>query len=147
MNSSKSWHTLSINDTTEQLHTKIDTGLSENEVAERISQYGPNKLEERGGRSPWLILWEQLTSVMVLILIAAAIVSALLGKVTETVAIASIVVLFAALGFIQEYRAEQAMAALRKLAVPLVRVLRGGERQEISAKALVPGDIVLAGSW
>lgn len=143
MNPSTPWHTLSINDTTEQLQTKIDTGLSENEAEARLSQYGPNQLEERGGRSPWSILWEQLTSVMVLILIAAAIVSALLGKVTETVAIASIVVLFAALGFIQEYRAEQAMAALRKLAVPLVRIIRGGERHEISAEALVPGDIVL----
>jgi Ca2+-transporting ATPase len=80
---------------------------------------------------------------MVLILIAAALVSGFLGKVTETAAIAAIVILFALLGFFQEYRAEQAMAALKRLAVPLVRVRRGGELQELSAKELVPGDVVL----
>lgn len=80
---------------------------------------------------------------MVLILIAAAVVSAFLGKPTETVAISAIVILFGVLGFVQEYRAEQAMAALKQLAVPVVRVRRGGSIQELSARQLVPGDIVL----
>ncbi|MDV7398428.1 magnesium-transporting ATPase, partial [Arthrospira platensis SPKY1] len=80
---------------------------------------------------------------MVLILIAAAVVSGFLGKVTETAAIAAIVILFALLGFFQEYRAEQAMAALKRLAVPLVRVRRNGDLLELSAKELVPGDVVL----
>jgi Ca2+-transporting ATPase len=117
-------------------------GLSETEAQARLAQYGPNELVERGGKSPLKILWQQFTSTMVLILIAAAVISGLLGKVTETIAIAAIVVLFALLGFVQEYRAEQAMAALKKLSVPIVRVIRGGERREISARELVPGDVV-----
>jgi Ca2+-transporting ATPase len=141
--STTTWHTLTVAETTAKLETDLDHGLSAPQIEQQLQQYGPNELEERGGRSPWAILWDQLTSVMVLILIAAALISALLGKVTETVAIAGIVVLFAVLGFVQEYRAEQAMAALRKLTVPLVRVIRGGEKREISANNLVPGDVVL----
>jgi Ca2+-transporting ATPase len=79
---------------------------------------------------------------MVLILIAAAVLSAFLGKPLETAAISAIIVLFALLGFVQEYRAEQAMAALKQLAVPVVRVRRGGALVELSARELVPGDIV-----
>lgn len=138
-----SWHTLTVDETIAALETDIESGLTEQQVDARLEQVGPNELEERGGKSPWRILREQFTNVMVLILIAAAIISALLGKATESIAIAAIVILFALLGFFQEYRAEQAMAALRKLAVPVVRVLRGGQRREISATNLVPGDVVL----
>ena len=109
----------------------------------RLSRYGPNELVERGGRSPWRILLEQLTGTLVLILIVAAVVSALVGDVKDAVAILAIVVLNAILGFVQEYRAEQAMAALKKLAVPLVRVRRAGQVAEVPAHDLVPGDIVL----
>ncbi len=137
------WHTLTVDETTATLDVDTESGLSDQQVATRLTQYGPNELEERGGKSPWLILWEQFSNIMVLILIVAAIISALLGKATESIAIAAIVILFALLGFFQEYRAEQAMAALRKLAVPVVRVLRGGKRREISANDLVPGDVVL----
>ncbi|MCA9898423.1 MAG: cation-translocating P-type ATPase, partial [Anaerolineales bacterium] len=107
------------------------------------AQFGPNELTESGGVSPVRLLVAQFTNTMVLILIAAAVVSGFLGKVTETAAIAAIVILFALLGFFQEYRAEQAMAALKRLAVPLVRVRRNGELRELSAKELVPGDVVL----
>jgi len=137
------WHTLTVAETVATLETDVDNGLSERQLQRRLQQFGQNKLEERGGRKAWTILWEQVTSVMVLILIAAAVVSALLGKVTETVAIASIVLLFTVLGFAQEYRAERAMAALRRLAIPFVRVIRGGAQQEVSADELVPGDVVL----
>jgi Ca2+-transporting ATPase len=137
------WHTLTVAETVATLETDVDNGLSERQLQRRLQQFGQNKLEERGGRKAWTILWEQLTSVMVLILISAAVVSALLGKVTETVAIASIVLLFTVLGFAQEYRAERAMAALRRLAIPFVRVIRGGAQQEVSADELVPGDVVL----
>ncbi len=109
----------------------------------RLSRYGPNELVERGGRSPWRILLEQLTGTLVLILIVAAVVSALVGDIKDAVAILAIVVLNAILGFVQEYRAEQAMAALKKLAVPLVRVRRAGQVAEVPAHDLVPGDIVL----
>ncbi|MCB0021034.1 MAG: ATPase, partial [Anaerolineales bacterium] len=126
-----------------ELDSNLDSGLSAAQVTQRQQQYGPNQLQERGGKQPLRILWEQISSTMVLILIAAAVVSGLLGKTTETIAISAIVVLFALLGFVQEYRAEQAMAALKRLTVPVVRVRRAGVVAEISAGELVPGDIVL----
>lgn len=137
------WHTSSIADVVQALDVDLSNGLSDAEAANRRSQYGPNELQERGGVSPIRLLWAQFTNNMVLILIAAAVVSGFLGKVTETAAIAAIVVLFALLGFVQEYRAERAMAALKRLTVPVVRARRNGELRELSAKELVPGDVVL----
>jgi Ca2+-transporting ATPase len=137
------WHQLSGSHTLERLGSDAERGLSASEAQSRLAQYGFNELVEKGGRGPLAILWEQLTATMVLILIAAAVISGFLGKWQEAVAILAIVLLFAFLGFIQEYRAERAMAALKKLAVPLVRVRRDGEVMEISARELTPGDIVL----
>lgn len=139
----QSWHTVTTAGLAQTLRVNPDTGLDETEAAVRRQQYGPNELQERGGVSPARLLLAQFSNTMVMILIAAAVVSGFLGKVTETAAIAAIVILFALLGFFQEYRAEQAMAALKRLAVPLVRVRRGGELRELSAKELVPGDVVL----
>jgi len=137
------WHTATVPETSRALAVKIEEGLSDEAAVHRQVQYGPNELQERGKVSWLRLLWVQFTNTMVLILIAAAMVSAILGKAHETSAIAAIVILFALLGFVQEYRAEQAMAALKRLAVPLVRVRRQGEVRELSAKALVPGDVVL----
>ena len=137
------WHTQTVEAVLRVLNVDTTQGLSDEEAARRREQVGPNDLIERRGKHPLRILWQQFTSTMVLILIVAAVVSGLLGKTTETVAIAAIVILFGILGFVQEYRAEQAMAALKKLAVPIVRVVRGGERRELSARELVPGDVVL----
>ncbi|MBP6803510.1 MAG: cation-translocating P-type ATPase [Chloroflexi bacterium] len=134
------WHTESIESTLDALNSSAQ-GLSETEAQQRQAQFGPNELIERGGKHPLRLLWEQVSSTMVLILIAAVVASALLGKVTEAAAIGAIVVLFVILGFVQEYRAEQAMAALKKLAVPVVRVRRDGQLRELSARELVPGDI------
>jgi len=143
MTPSQEWHRLSTAAALQSLTVDPAQGLSAEEARRRLTQFGPNELEEKGGKHPLRILWEQISSTMVLILIAAAVVSGFLGKVTETAAIAAIVILFALLGFFQEYRAEQAMAALKKLAVPVVRVRRGGQVQELSARELVPGDIIL----
>ncbi|MGQ9501047.1 MAG: cation-translocating P-type ATPase [Anaerolineae bacterium] len=137
------WYRLDFSEVLARLQTDLDQGLSQTEVERRLGEYGPNELIERGLKSPWLILWEQLTALMVLILIVAAIVSAALGDYKDAAAIGAIIVLNAALGFIQEYRAEKAILALKKLAVPRVRVRRDGHMQEISAHDLVPGDIVL----
>jgi Ca2+-transporting ATPase len=100
-------------------------------------------LPEQRRQSAWRIVWEQLTSTMVVILIAAAVLSAFLGDYKDTVAIMAIVMLNALLGFQQEYRAEKAMAALHDLAVPVVKVRRDDRLQDVSATELVPGDIVL----
>lgn len=139
----KQWHATGIQTLEQELTTNLATGLSTEEIPARKALYGPNELEEKGGVSPLQLLVSQFTNTMVLILIAAAVVSGLLGKTTETVAIAAIVVLFALLGFLQEYRAEKAMAALKRLSVPVVRVRRNGQIKEISASELVPGDVVL----
>src|SRR5512145_3132446 len=136
------WHLIEIQESIANLNSDGRSGLTKAEAAARLEQYGANELVERGGRKPLQILWEQLTATMVLILVAAAVVAGLLGDTKNTIAILSIVALYALLGFVQEYRAEQAIAALKKLSVPNVRVLRDGKLQEISARGLVPGDIV-----
>jgi P-type Ca2+ transporter type 2C len=118
-------------------------GLTQAEAQARLGAVGANELRERGGRSNLSILLEQLTGILTLILIGAAVLSLVLGDVIDTVVILAIVVLNAALGYSQEYRAEQSMAALKRLAVPNVRLRREGRVQEASARDLVPGDIVL----
>jgi P-type Ca2+ transporter type 2C len=137
------WHVMEIGKITPQLKTSQEAGLSESEIAGRIAEYGQNELVERGGRSPLSILWEQLTNPLVLLLILAAVISAFLGKVDSVIAIMAIVILNSILGVVQEYRAEQAMAALKKMAAPLVRVRRSGKTRDIQARDLVPGDVVL----
>jgi Ca2+-transporting ATPase len=138
----KPWHTQAVEDVLTHWSSS-ESGLAAAEAAVRLKADGPNELEERRGKGPLGMLWEQFTETMVLILIAAAAISAFLGKGTETIAILAIVVLFAVLGFIQEYRAERAMAALRQMAAPAVRVRRDGRVSEIPARELVAGDIVL----
>lgn len=137
------WHTLSIADTLTTLAVDQTTGLAADEAADRIRRFGGNELIEQSGRSPWRILWEQCTSTMALILIVAAVVSGLVGSPKDSATIFAIVILFALLGFAQDYRAERAIAALKKLAVPPVRVRRNGMAQDLPATELVPGDIVL----
>jgi Ca2+-transporting ATPase len=142
------WHTQPVAEVLRGLSVS-EAGLASAEAAERLRTHGPNELQQRRGKGPFAVLREQLSETLVLVLIAAALLSALLGKGTETAAILAIVVLFAALGFILEFRAERAIAALQQLAVPTVRVRRGGKPGEISARGLVPGDIVLleTGNW
>ncbi|KAB0669626.1 cation-translocating P-type ATPase [Oryzomonas sagensis] len=137
------WHLRDI--ATVLAEQKVDAacGLSSGEAACRLSRFGSNELRERGGTSPWLILWEQFTSTMALILTGAAFLSAFVGSFKDSLTILAIVCLFALLGFVQEYRAERAMRALKRLAVPVVRVRRNGMPVEIPAVDLVAGDIVL----
>jgi P-type Ca2+ transporter type 2C len=118
-------------------------GLAGDEAARRLAEHGPNVLVEAGVKSPWRILAEQFTSLLIIILIVAAIVSALLGDLEDAIAIMAIVILNGLLGFRQEYKAEKTMTALRRLAAPIVRVRRDGEVREVAAADLVLGDIVL----
>lgn len=134
----KTWHTESVEAVLTALTSDPDNGLTDAQAQERLQQHGRNELIERGGKHPLRLLWEQASSTMVLILIGAVVISALLGKVTEAVAIGAIVVLFVILGFVQEYRAEQAMAALKKMSVPLVRVRRGARCKSCRHKSWCP---------
>jgi len=135
------WHTQTCEETLQALESCRE-GLSVAEAATRRAQYGPNRLRERPLRSPWLVFLSQFTEVMVSVLLVAAALSFVVGEVTDAGMILLIVVLNAVLGFTQEYRAERAMAALRQLDVPTVRVRRGGQIREISSTDLVPGDMI-----
>lgn len=134
---------LNLEEVVKKLNTNINNGLTSSEAAKRLAENGPNELVEQGVKSPWLILWEQLTATMVIILIFAAVVSAMLADYKDAIAIMAIVVLNALLGLSQELKAEKAIAALKKLAVPSVKVRRDGTVQDVSARELVTGDIVL----
>jgi Ca2+-transporting ATPase len=136
------WYQLSTNEVLEKLESNPDQGLTSVEAAKRLEQFGQNELVEKGAKSPWLILWEQMKEPMVVVLIVAAIVSILLHEYQDAIIILAIVVLNAVIGFSQEYRAEQAIAALKQLSVPIVKVKRDGKTNELSALKLVPGDIV-----
>lgn len=136
------WHTLDSSVILDRLQVKFDVGLTPEDAAERL-KLGRNELIERGITSPFTILWEQLTNPLVLLLIFAAVISGFLGKWDSTIAITAIVVLNSILGVVQEYRAEQAMAALKKMAAPQVRVRRGGKLLDIQSPEVVPGDVVL----
>ncbi len=138
----KNWYLQTTDDTLATLTTDRAQGLDQAEAKRRLAEYGPNELVEKGVKSPWQILLEQLSDAMVIVLIIAAIISGFIGEVEDTVVIIAIVILNAVLGVSQEFRAERAIAELKKLAVPNVRVRRAGKVQEVSARELVPGDII-----
>jgi P-type Ca2+ transporter type 2C len=138
-----SWHALSPEEALHELATPSETGLTSEEVARRQAIYGLNQLVEAKGVTFWQMLWAQFNNFVVILLIIASVVSALLGEAVESLAIMAIVVLNAALGVIQERRAEQALAALRQLAAPEAQVVRDGRRLVMPARELVPGDIVV----
>lgn len=137
------WHFADPQTIAGQLQTDLTTGLTPQEAERRLTEHGHNELIDRGVKSIWKILWEQLTDVMVLLLLVAALISAFIGEISDTFVILAIVLLNTILGLTQEYRAERAIAELKKLAVPNVRVRRDGRISEISARTLVPGDVVL----
>ena len=137
----ESWHALSAEEVLEHLKVR-ENGLTSTEVAQRQAQYGPNQLIEAARPGFMKLLWEQFNNFIVMLLIVAAIVSAFLGEWIDASAIMIIVVLNAVLGIIQERRAEEALAALKKLAAPEARVLRDGHHVTVSSGDLVPGDIV-----
>ncbi len=137
------WHSLSANEAARRLQTDLESGLTQAEAEQRLAKHGLNRLSGRGGPSPWSLLLNQFKEAMVMVLMAAAIVSYLVGDLKDTVVVLAIVALNAALGFSQEYRAERAMEGLRKFAVPHVHCLRDGKIREIEATRLVPGDLFL----
>ena len=137
------WHRREIADVVRELRTDPGAGLTGAEAAARLRSSGPNELPEGPSLRPGRILLSQFASTMVAVLLGAAVVSALLGDVVDTAAIVAIVLLNALLGFVQEYRAEKAMAALARLAAPVVKVRRDGGVREIPARELVPGDVLL----
>jgi Ca2+-transporting ATPase len=144
----EAWHSLTSEQTLELLQSDPHPGLTEEQISQRQQYFGSNELKETGGRSPLIILWEQFTNIMLVMLIAVAIVSAVLDLRQDTfpkdaVAIFAIVILNGILGYLQESRAEKALAALKRLSAPQVKVIRDGKTLEVLARELVPGDLML----
>ena len=136
------WHALSAEQLAQELQSDMETGLTTAEAQRRLAADGPNELPEAPSISPLTLFLAQFSSVIIWVLIGAAVVSGLLQEWIDAGAILIIVLLNALLGFVQEYRAEQSLAALRKLSVVTARVLRGGIVRSIPARELVRGDLI-----
>ena len=136
------WHTLSVSQTVEKLRSSV-RGLTVAEAEQRLTEYGPNQLQAAARISPWTILLEQVKNVLIIILLFATALSAFLGHGVEAIAITVIVLFAVILGFVQEYRAERAIEALREMAAPTATVIRDGRERRINALELVPGDLIL----
>ncbi|RLG05365.1 MAG: hypothetical protein DRN68_08795, partial [Thaumarchaeota archaeon] len=136
------WHSMSVGDILRTLKTSFN-GLSEDEVKRRLTTYGPNELKEEKRRS-WLNMFlNQFKNVLILILLIATGLSIIIGEVLDAVLIITIVIVSAVLGAFQEYRAERALEALRKLTAPEATVIRSGTEKRVSAREIVPGDILI----
>ncbi|HLB25816.1 MAG TPA: cation-translocating P-type ATPase [Nitrospirota bacterium] len=143
MEKTELWHTLTPEEAARRLGTDAGAGLSSDEAGARLSRYGPNALEEAKRRSPLAMFLGQFTDFMILVLLGAAVVSAFMGEAVDTAAIAVILALNAAIGFVQEMRAEKAMSSLREMSAPEAEAVRGGRAVKVRSAELVPGDVVL----
>ena len=137
------WHSVEAAQVLKELDTDIHRGLTDDEAKRRIEKYGYNELKKEEKVSPFTIFLNQFKNILIIILLIATVLSALVGEVLDAGLILVIVVFCAVLGFVQEYRAEQAFEALKKMLSPTITVLRGGKEEEIPSKELVPGDILL----
>lgn len=138
----KPWHSLTKEETFAEIGSS-PLGLTNNEVEDRLATIGPNEIKAVKRTSAWKILLEQFKNILILILLIATIISLVLGHGVESIAIAVIVLFAVGLGFIQEYRAERAIEALREMAAPTASVIRDGVEVNIPSRELVPGDVIL----
>lgn len=137
------WHSMEAGQVLKELNTDLHQGLSNEEVRKRLEKYGYNELKKEEKVSPLTLFFNQFKNILIIILIIAIGLSALVGEVVDAAIIAVIVVFCAVLGFVQEYRAERALEALKKMLTPTITAMRGGKEMEVPSKELVPGDILL----
>ena len=137
------WYNKSIQEALAELSTDEKSGLSGQEAEQRISKYGKNELEVQAKKSFWSKLLAQFADFLIIILIIAAIISAAVGEVQDSIVILAIVVINALLGIYQEGKAEKSVEALQKMSAPNAKVIRDGKQKEVSASTVVPGDIVV----
>ena len=121
----------------------LHTGLTEKEAVRKLKEHGLNAITHKKKISPLKILFEQFTDIMIIILLISTAISAFMGEITEAVTIIAIVVVNAILGFVQEFRTEKTLEALKQLAAPTANVIRGGRVTSIPAEEVVPGDLIL----
>jgi Ca2+-transporting ATPase len=137
------WHATKIESILSELHTDPQHGLNPEEAQRRLQEYGYNELKEEAKTSPLILFLSQFKNILTIILVVATVLSALIGDLLDAAIILVIVIFCALLGFFQEYRAERALEALKKMLTPTITALRGGKDLEIPSKDLVPGDIIL----
>jgi Ca2+-transporting ATPase len=137
------WHALEADDVLKALGTDPAKGLSPDEAGRRMAEYGPNELRKEEKASPLSLFFNQFKNILIIILLVAVVLSVAIGEVLDAVIIAAIVVFSALLGFFQEYKAEKALEALKKMLSPVSTVLREGREREVPSRELVPGDILL----
>ena len=138
----QNWHGMDIPELLERIGGNA-VGLSNDEAAKRLLSFGPNEIIEGKKKPAWVIFLIQFKDLMILVLFGAALISAIVGDISDTIIILAIIVLNAIIGFFQEYRAEKAINALRKLAVPDILVIRNQQPGRVSSLSLVPGDLVI----
>jgi len=136
------WHLLPLAEISKLLNT-TPSGIDNLTASQRLIEYGKNQITDKKKKTIFQMMLHQLTDFMILVLIAAAVISGVLGDVTDTVIILSIIIINAVVGFIQEYRAEKAMEALKQMAATNARILREGKATDTPASDLVPGDVVM----
>ena len=137
------WHAMEPAEAIAALHVSVPRGLSDEEATSRLSVHGPNEIQEAKKEAAWKLLLDQFKETLILILIAAAVVSILIGEAIDSAVILVIVFASAGLGFYQEYRAEQSLALLKKLAAPAATVIRDWQEKVVPARELVPGDLIM----
>ena len=138
----KAWHSIEVEEVLQRLESSVQ-GLTTAVAEQRMAEYGPNAIPEKQRRSPLAIMLGQFRDFMILVLLAAALISGFIGEPQDTIAILVIVLLNAIIGAVQEFRAERAVAALREMAAPEAHVVRDGQDITLAATELVPGDVVL----
>ena len=137
------WHALDAGEALRLLASDGRKGLDEAEAARRLAEYGPNELKKEKKASPWSLFLGQFKNLLIVILLVATVLSAVVGEIFDAVLILIIVIFSALLGFVQEYRAEKALEALKKMLAPTVRLIRGGRERDVPSKDIVPGDVLL----
>jgi len=142
-NTKVNWHSIEALQVLRELNTDPHKGLTEGEVKSRLEKYGYNELKKEEKISPLVLFFNQFKNILIIILLIAIVLSWIVGEKVDAAIIAVIVVFCAVLGFIQEYRAERALEALKKMLSPTITALRGGREEEVPSKDLVPGDILL----
>jgi Ca2+-transporting ATPase len=141
-NMSKPWHTMETEETLQTLNAK-ETGLTQEEAQKRLQEFGPNELKKEKGVSPIKLLLEQFTDILIIILLIATGLSIYLGELTDALVIIAIVLACAILGFVEEFRSEKALEALKKMTAPTAMVLRDGKDIKVQTSEIVPGDVIL----
>ena len=144
----KNWFHMSIEETKQELKTDLEKGLSEEQVRQKVEEFGYNELKEQKKKSLFVKFLEQFKDFMIIVLIISAIVSGFVGVaegegITDTVIILLVVIVNAVIGVIQENKAEKSLEALQKLSSHVAKVIRNGKLNIIPSRELVPGDIVV----